>query len=72
MQKEDIINWQDLTPSDYHVFGPMKDGLRGKEVKTAVMKWLQEQSTEFYKAGIDVLIRRKNTAVERNGDYVEK
>ena len=36
----------------------MKEGLRGKhyasdeEVKTAVMKRLKEQSTEFYKAGI--------------------
>ena len=36
----------------------MKKGLRGKhyasngEVKTTVMKWLQEQSTEFYEASI--------------------
>ena len=44
MQKKDIIDWQDLTPSDYHIFGPKKEGLRGKhydsdvEVKTAVMR----------------------------------
>ena len=43
MQKEHI-NWQDLAPSDYHLFDHMKEGLRGKhyandeEVKTAVMK----------------------------------
>ena len=36
----------------------MKKGLRGKhyasakEVKTALIKWLKEQSTEFYEAGI--------------------
>ena len=64
MQKEDIIDWQDLVPSDYHLFSPMKEGLRGKhhagdeEVKTAVMKWLKEYSTEFYEAGIHALIRR--------------
>ena len=56
----------------------MKEGLRGKhyaydeEVKTAVMKWLREQSTEFYEAGIHALIWRWNSATERNGDYVEK
>ena len=54
----------------------MKKGLRGKhyasdeEGKTAVMKWLKEQS-EFYKAGIHALIWW-NIATERNSDYVEK
>ena len=56
----------------------MKKGLRGKhyandkEVKTAVMKWLKEQSAEFYEAGIHALIQRSNIAIERNGDYVEE
>ena len=42
----------------------MKESLRGKhyendeEVKTAVKKWLCEQSPEFYEAGIHALIRR--------------
>ena len=49
MLKEDNIDWQDLAASDYHLFGPMKEGLRGKhyssdkEVKPAVMKRLKEQ-----------------------------
>ena len=40
----------------------MKEGLRGKhyasneEIKTAVMKKLKEQSTEFYEAAIHTLI----------------
>ena len=52
----------DLVPSDYHLFGAMKELLRGKhykndeEVNTAVMKWLCEQSREFYEAGIHALI----------------
>ena len=60
MQK-DIIDWKDLAPSDIYLFSPMKD-LRGnhyacdEEVKTAVMKWLKEQSTECYKAGTYALI----------------
>ena len=75
MQKEDIIDWQDLAPSDYHLFGPMKEGLKGKhctsdqQVKRAVMKCLKEQ---FYKVEIPILIRRWNIVIERNGDYVEK
>ena len=27
---EDIINWKDLVPLDYHLFSLMKEGLRGK------------------------------------------
>ena len=56
----------------------MKEGFRGKdytsdeEVKTAVIKWLKEQSTEFYKTRECVLIRRWNIAIERDGDYVKK
>ena len=67
-------NWHNV----YHFFSPMKEGLRGKhyasdeEVKTVVMKWLKEQSTEFYKAVIHALIQRWNIAIERNGNYVEK
>ena len=47
MQKEDIIDWQDLALSDYHLFGPVKECLSGKhytcdtEAKTAVTKWLK-------------------------------
>ena len=56
----------------------MKEDLKSKqyandeEVKTAVMKWLKEQPTEFYVAGINTLIRRWNITIKRNGDYVEK
>ena len=41
-------------------------------MKTAVMKWLKEQSIEFYEAGKHALIRKWNITIERNGDYVEK
>ena len=68
----------DLEPSDYHPFGPMKKGLRGKhyssdeEVKSVVKRWLKGESTEFYGAWIHALIRKRNIAIEKNGDYVKK
>ena len=74
-----FLNNEDLAPSDNHLFDPpMKEGFRGKhyasdeEVKTAVKKWLEEQSPECCEAGIHALIRRWNIAIERNGDYIEK
>ena len=54
----------------------MKEGFIGKhyvsdeEVKTAEIKWLREQPTEFYQSGIHALIRRGNIVIE--SDYVEK
>ena len=68
----------DLAPSDYHLFNPVKEGLRNKhyacdkEVKTAVMKLLKERSTEFHEAGVHALIWRLNIAIERKSDNVEK
>ena len=65
-----------LAPSDYHLFGPMKEDFRGKynasdgEVKKYSDEVAQEQSTEFYEAGIQSLIQTWNTAIERNSDYV--
>ena len=47
----------------------MKEALGGKyyasdkKVKTAVMKWLKEQSTEFYEAELHALIQRGNIAI---------
>ena len=68
----------DLAPSDYHLFGPMKEGLQGNqygndnEVKTAVLNWLRHQPAEFYNTGIHAFVHRWTLALERGGDYVEK
>ena len=67
----------ELAPSDYYLFGPTKEGLRGKhyssdeEVKTAVKKWLKEQSTKFYGAfdgayGGTLLLRETGTMISRD------
>ena len=62
------MNSPDLAPSDYRLLGLTKV----EEVKTAMMKWLKEQSSDFYKTGVYALIRRWKIAIESNGDYVEK
>ena len=52
----------DLAPSDYHLFGAMKDALRGKhygndkKIKTGVKNWLCKQLPEFHKTGIHAFI----------------
>ncbi|BFZ02563.1 hypothetical protein BsWGS_05602 [Bradybaena similaris] len=44
----------DLAPSDYHVFGPIKDALRGRkivnddEIKDAVHSWLKGHRKHFF------------------------
>ncbi|GFS26998.1 histone-lysine N-methyltransferase SETMAR [Elysia marginata] len=59
----------DLAPSDYNLFGTLKQGLRGKhyeddEVKNAVKTWLKEQPIQFYEAGIHALVKPWNVSVE--------
>ena len=68
----------DLAPSDYHLFGPLKEGVRGQhftsdqEVKHAVRNWLKMQPADFYKAGIVSLVHRWTVGIEKCGDYIEK
>ena len=65
----------DLAPSDFHLFGPLKESLRGRhfssdeEVKTAVRKWLKTQTVEFYNEGIYTLVKRWEKAVWKAKDY---
>jgi hypothetical protein len=64
--------------SDYHVFGPLKEAVGGKkfstddETKEAMHRWLRSQSEEFFSRGIQALVKRWHTCIERGGDYVEK
>ena len=70
--------YSDLAPSDYHLFGPIKEGLRGNrygndnEVKTAVLNWRRHQPAEFYNTDVRALVHRWTVSLERGGDYVEK
>ena len=68
----------DLAPSNYHLFVPLKDALRGRKfssdesVQKAVHQWLCDQPKTFFSDGIYKLVDRWNKCIEMGGDYVEK
>jgi hypothetical protein len=68
----------DLAPSDFHVFGPLKDALSGTqfrdddEVWLAVHEWLRSHPKEFFSRGIYALVKRWRRCNELEGDYIEK
>jgi len=67
----------DLTPSDFHVFGPLKEAMGGKsirsdEVQQTVHKWLHSQPQRGFSRGTHTLLKHWNTCMERSGDYIEK
>ena len=68
----------DLAPSDFHLFGPLKDALHGtrfeddENVIQAVRTWLCEQETSWYREGMCALVLHWRKAVYVDGDYLEK
>ena len=68
----------DLSPSDFHFFGPLKHHLSGERfpdddaVERAVRAWFQEQPKEFYVIGFQGLVKRWDKCLNLCGDYVEK
>ena len=67
-----------MAPSDFHLFGPMKEHLRGQkfadddEVMEAVQSWLKATPKSFFLEGIHKLVDRWTKCVAKQGDYVEK
>jgi [histone H3]-lysine36 N-dimethyltransferase SETMAR len=81
------LNWEvlphppyspDLAPSDYYLFGPLKEHLSGQkfknneEVIAAAQDWLHHQPKSFYETGIKKLPGRWEKCVALQGDYIEK
>jgi hypothetical protein len=68
----------DLAPSDFHLFGPMKEHLWGQkfadddEVMETVQSWLKVTPKSFFLEGIRKLVDRWTKCVAKQGDYVEK
>ena len=68
----------DLAPSDYHLFGFVKNQMRGQHyetndtLQTAVHQGLRAAGMEFYRKGIFKLPERWEKCVQKSGDYVEK
>ena len=52
----------DLAPSDFHLFGPMKDGLCGQHfpsndaILRAVKQWATSAGADFYKCSMQALV----------------
>ena len=67
-----------MVQSDFHLFGPMKEHLRGQkfadddEVMEAVQSWLKATPKSFLLEGIRKLVDRWTKCVAKRGDYVEK
>lgn len=68
----------DLSPCDFHLFGPLKEALGGQRfdddaaVETFVRNWLDTRPPSFYEDGINKLPIRWEKCVTKLGDYVEK
>ena len=67
-----------MAPSDFHLFGPMKEYLRGQkfadddEVMEVVQSWLKVTPKSFFLEGIRKPVNRWIKCVAKQGDYVEK
>ena len=72
------LHSQDLAPSDFHLFRPMKDGLRGQHfpsndaVVRAVKQWATSAGADFYECGMQAFVHRWRKCIANGGDYVEK
>jgi hypothetical protein len=69
----------DLAPSDFYMFGTMKEAVRGrrfssnKEVIGTVHNWLKTQPKPFFfLTKFKKLVKRWNRCIEVERDYVEK
>ena len=68
----------DLAPSDFHLFGLLKNALVGRrfsgddDVKAAVHQWLRTQPKTFFAHGIKKLGGRWEKCIAKQGDNIEK
>jgi histone-lysine N-methyltransferase SETMAR len=66
---------QDLAPSDFHLFDPLKNHLAGErfaddeEVEAEMWKWLRQESKDFYTVGFGALVKRWDKCVDVGGGY---
>ena len=80
LEKIDTLSWEllthppygpDLAPSDFHLFGPLKNHMRGKHFTTdddvidAVSEWLRRQPRDFYAKGINDFVTRWQKCIEK-------
>jgi hypothetical protein len=68
----------DFAHSDFHLFGPMKDELRGQHfpdnnaVIAAARKCVASDHANFYERSMQALVHRWRKCIASGGDYVEQ
>jgi hypothetical protein len=68
----------ELAPSDFHLFGPLKEYLWGQkfpddnEVMEAAQSWLKATPKSFFLEDIHKLMETWTKSVAKQGDCVEK
>lgn len=66
----------DLSPCDFHIFGPLKKALKGnrfqsdEEVQNAVKEFFEQQPQEFFKQGIHRLVKQWDMCLNCSGSYL--
>jgi histone-lysine N-methyltransferase SETMAR len=66
----------DWAPSDYHLFRSLQNHLnnnkfeRFEEVNDAILAYFESKPRIFYKAGIEKLVKRWDTVIASNGNYI--
>ncbi|GFN95383.1 histone-lysine N-methyltransferase SETMAR [Plakobranchus ocellatus] len=69
---------QDLAPSDFYLFGPLKRHLEGMAFETEddliseLRSWFDNLDVDFFRVGINSLLSRWQKCIDLHGDYVEK
>ena len=67
----------DVVPSDFHLFWPLKDNLRGRNLRSEEEvirqrmsdKWRAQQPKDFFSWGIYVSVNRWKKCAESDEDY---
>jgi len=68
----------DLAPSDFHLFGPIKEFLGGQnfstddEMKQAVLGWFSHTGESFYAKAFQALVNAGVKYINVAGEYVKK
>jgi hypothetical protein len=62
---------------DFHLLLPLKNRIGDKyfadeNVETEVRKWLRQESKDFYAAGFEALVKRRDSCVNVGEGYVLK
>jgi hypothetical protein len=50
----------------------LKDVRKSQMMPDEALKWLRQESKDFYAAGFDALVKRWDSCISVGGEYVEK